>query len=545
MNEAYILNKDRSKITLPLLIVIVLVIMAGFFLRSYKLSADLPYKDLGPTWVFVTDEGAYPYSAAHKVKYGSWRVEDTYYDGWTIRGYQLWVEQFFKGGGVNLTSARFASVVAFTLALFFFAFALARYTSSSMSVFFTIFAASNFLLLMWSRFASPYAVSLLPMAIIFACFLIAMAKKSYAALITAGVVTFIAFTIKETSIIYPSIVVISIIIGDWLYSGMPLHRAIFNKKVLVYLLAFLIPMALYYIFFLNPNATEWWNSSAKLQKDTVASIANLNNAVAENVAKPNAFYKLFFKYLGARHILALWFLAAIGMVVEGLRYLFAPGYRRSLWSLSSLFMALWFLGMSVGMLVLRLGGGVAEHWNVLFILPVCYFGAVTVASLWEIGKGAFLRRGRTVMVVAVFLTAIVVFSDMNRYYAWATTPLEDEGLNFAASDIAEKIMERREGSTTIVMIDATFTLLREEKINTIFVRNFNLKDLPRIYKRWKPGYIVVPDDGGTLYSVAVMQELAERGFIVKPINETYLGFFDHRDLSMVTYELAYSPADKT
>ena len=81
---------------------ILLWVVMAFGLQCYRLADELPANRLGPTGVFLLDEGFYQMSAAHRAQFGEWQMPGNMYGGWTTRGYQAWVWAFFEGLGVNL-----------------------------------------------------------------------------------------------------------------------------------------------------------------------------------------------------------------------------------------------------------------------------------------------------------------------------------------------------------------------------------------------------------------------------------------------------------
>lgn len=504
-----------------------LVIAFGILLRVFQLTADLPFQALGATGVFLFDEAAYQLGAVHKAIFGSWWLPGSVYADWTIRGYQIWQNIFFQLFGTNFFSARLGSIAAFMLAQLVLMIAVFRYVSFGTTLIFGLLMSTNFLMVMYSKMASPYIAVLLPLSLVFFFSLEAVFKKNnfYAGL--AGFFTFIAVTFKENAIFFVPVVL--------LFWGIAFRH---NRKVLVgfvslYLLCFSVFYGTYYSLHLAPFVNEFWNTSAAqssgVASQTIELLTNLSLKTAhKNYTLGEAVSKLFLKFFGMKQIYFTWVLAFIGLgcAVFQRKKLFSEHDSKSLTLLQ---MLLWAVIVPACFILFRFRSLVA-HWIPIYLIPVLFFAAYGVNELWQQKK-----RWLTATLLVLTLTVDGV------QYAWWVYDSHTENFLERASSRLATIIEQ-EGNPSVIFIDCFFPFLRMPQNKAVYLRSFQQEHFREIEYYWKPKLLVlIEKKDNTQASSSFFAFIHAGGYRLQLLDEIPLGIFDGSDMVLKTFALKKRP----
>ncbi len=544
--------------------------------RALWLGHDLPIDRLGASGVFLLDEGAYQLSALHKHAYGSWRLDDTHYFGWTIRGYQLWLLPFIKILGPQLFALRLLSVTAASLAVALFLISLALWSGRALVVASGLVLALNFPFSMWARLASPYPVCLLPIA---ACLYLAVADASrprpWLTPSCMALLVALSVTIKESTVFFIPVFFLAL-------AFRPKDLRLGLRQAALFLACCIGLVLSYYLFYLKPHAAGWWNGTAENAASGVLAFANPSVDWLRRIYL-NAFELPNFAGYPAVAVLAL---AGVTLIRLGRHA--AEAQRRF-----NATMLIWLAG---GISFLAIGNaGVSQavlitpHYAQLFLPPLCYFACVAACEplrqsprLRRLGLGLLLGftlvilfptfrlilrgvapgaafgagwEGRLLATRAALLS-LAVFGmvavarprlnarwrfaavsvlgisllgvDLLKFFDWAARPPARPALPEIARRFQDRMLELSENARPVVLqLDAMYLVGRAPAVEVIGLRAFHLQYLDRLYSRWKPQFLVIQDRiGDRRYAESALSLIAQSGFQFQKVDEAALGSFD-------------------
>lgn len=513
------------------------ILLLGTVLRLVYLTEDLPYSVLGSPGALLLDEGAYQLSAAHKVLFGQWQMPGAMYAGWTVRLYQSWVWIFFKIFGVTLFAARLACIIASLLGISCLLMFLRKRLDKAVLLIFAVILSTNYLFVMWSRLALPYVATLLPVAAILVCTILAIEKKSWGYAIGAGVATFLAFAVKEVAILFVPVAVLSLVFGFYKFHRVSFWRSCVSRHIFIYLASFLILFLLYRHFYLAPHVSAFWNESAR---DAQSVIQEGLKGVVKPAPQSNSLYhytmfealqKLFLKFFGLKHIYFTWALSVIGLVLVGLRAKSSTIFQTKK-SLVTLFMLLWGIIMPCGLIVLRYRSGLAFHWVTIFLVPFFYFATIGVVDLWRME-----RAKRVCQLLAVVLFGLSLGSDFYKYFSWIKHVPTESRLSQASLQVANTLLQDNP-HPTLLMVDSSLLALRAPQVSSIYMRSFSIDHFGEIYDAWKPQYLsLLQWDNRPQEAELFLNKVRECGFTVKSLQTFPLGEVDKTTAQIAVYQL--------
>lgn len=513
---------------------VLLLIGLGAALRVYRLADDLPYQRLGASGAFLLDEGAYQAEAAHKVWFGQWRVPGGVYAAWNLPSYRALVYGFFRLLDADIFAARLASVCAMMLGLTWMLFFFRRHLPAMPVLLFGLFSATNYLLVMWSKIALPYAVTILPATGILVCAVLAVWRRSSGLALAAAGWTLIAFTVKETAIFFIPITAVVLFLGMRSCHAVSVLRALRFSGW--YVGGALLLVGVFYVGWVAPTAHAPWNTSAHQMQGVVSqmtqTLAQPLMSTQRQYTLAEAVTKLCLKFLGMRHIAFSWVLAVIGLwtSVRAIRRLRnAP----SVAGLITLFMASWGIGMPL-LLIVTLRHSLAVHWIPVYLPPILYFAALGAGQLWRATRARVLAR-----VAAIALVCCTMASDGYLYADWLRglpthsriAGVTGEMMRVIAGDGARRV---------VLTVDCFFPFLRAVGLKTFSLRSFQQALIPELFAAWKPGYMAVlerpsiPDASAPFLDV-----MHASSYALTAVGRFPLGRFDGAETTVVLHRIGY------
>ncbi|MBI2082684.1 MAG: glycosyltransferase family 39 protein [Deltaproteobacteria bacterium] len=510
------------------IIVLAGIVLLAFGLRIYRLSDDLPYNDLGPTGAFLLDEGGYQLSAFHKVRLGEWQLPGTYYLGWTIRGYQQWVAAFFNLFDPNLFSARLASVTAVMISFFLLLAFLWKRTSATFILLFGLLAAINYPFVMWSKFASPYPVVLLPAALFCLSLSYALERQSIFWSLLAGLFVAVIGTVKETSLFFFPIGILACLATHRWHYKLNWPRVLWNPLLISFTAGFIIPYEIYNAVYLAPAKGVWWNISAYDAQSAIQGYFHPSLKWAIELPKSYARYAI-----KGGGLLLIWATAFCGWgyFVRLLRRSSFPSKQILPFSIV---MGSWFILMPFLLGTVNCVGGVGVQSVILFLLPVIYFATLSLSLLLA------QQQKKAPRTLALLLLLLMISADLFKHQRWLFA--EEIGrLHETSSRIAEAVKsEKSPNGPVILTVDSAFLLLRQPEIKSTYIRSFHTDTLPTIVAQWNPDFLLLEKWGNPRLESQVFEKICQTQFHCSLMMELPLGNFDKKPLSVSLYRLSQS-----